>query len=314
MDDERLARYLAGQASDADRSQIEAWAKANPAHDTELRRLQAAWVPSEPAGAWNVDGAWAKVAAQLDRPAKPPISRRPVVGWLAAAAAILAVGAGSWVAIGSRPTRYETAVGERREVVLSDGSKVTLAPASRLEVLANFGNPIRGVTLTGKAWFEVDHDEARPFRVQVGKTMVEDLGTEFEIDATTTDLVVSVMSGSVAIHAGSATPVTLGPNDVATVAASGASAVDHQVEVERFIAWRKGTLSFENRPLRQVLTELERWHEISFSAKDDVLERTFTGDIPTNRLDVALATLTTAMGLTANQVGTTVTLAHKAAP
>lgn len=315
MDEERLARYLAGEASDVDRSQVEAWAAADPAHRAQLGRLAAVWANKPTAETWNVDQAWASVAARLDNAvSEPEPIRRRTLHWLAAAAVLAAVGLGSFVALSRRPLAYETGVGERREILLADGSRAVLAPASRLEIASSYGQPTRLVTLVGRAWFEVTHDEARPFRVVSGQTTVEDLGTEFEVDATSNTVVVSVMSGSVAVRSGSAPTVTLGPKDVATVAETGVSAVDHEVEVERFMAWRKGTLSFENRPLRQVLSELERWHEVNFAAKDDVLDRSFTGDLPTDRLDVAMATITTAMTLTANRVGNTISLAHKAAP
>jgi transmembrane sensor len=318
MDEERLARYLAGDASDADRSQVDAWAAADPSHAAQLSRLQVAWRPTEPAGTWDVTGAWAKVSSRLDsarfEPEIIPIWRRPFVQWLAAAGLLVAVGSGAWLTVRDRPTVYQTAVGERREIALEDGSRITMAPASRIEIAAGYGQPYRAVTLEGRAWFEVDHDEARPFRVQVGQTQVEDLGTEFEVDASSAEVVVSVMSGSVSVRSGAAATVTLGPKDVAKVTPSGQSQVDHQVAVERFLAWRKGTLSFENRPIGQVLDELERWHEVDFVASDEIRGRSFTGDLPTDRLDVAMATLTTAMTLTANQLGKTVTLTYKAAP
>jgi transmembrane sensor len=318
MDEERLARYLAGDASDADRSQVDAWAAADPSRAAELSRLQVAWRPTEPAGTWDVTSAWTKVSSRLDsarfEPEIIPVWRRPFVQWLAAAGLLVAVGTGAWLTVRDRPTVYQTAVGERREITLEDGSRITMAPASRIEIAAGYGQPYRAVTLAGRAWFEVDHDEARPFRVQVGQTQVEDLGTEFEVDASSADVVVSVMSGSVSVRAGAAAAVTLGPKDVAKVTPSGQPQVDHQVAVERFLAWRKGTLSFENRPIGQVLDELERWHEVDFVASDEIRGRSFTGDLPTDRLDVAMATLTTAMTLTANQLGKTVTLTYKAAP
>ena len=315
MDEERLARYLAGEASSDDRAQVDTWAGSDPARAAELARMQAVWRPAEAAGTWDTNRAWARISPQLDSAvAVVPIGRRPLVRWLAAAAVLGAVGAGGWFGLSERTVVFQTAVGERREITLEDGSRVTLAPATRLDVKPGFGKPDRELTLRGRAWFEVTHDEARPFRVQVGQTQVEDLGTEFEIDASAAGVLVSVMSGSVAIRTGSSSAVTLGPKDVARVDQTGQSQVAHEVAVEKFLAWRHGTLAFENRPVGQVLRELERWHEIDFVASDDVTGRGFTGDLPTDRLDVAMATLTTAMGLTANQVGRTITLTRKAAP
>src|SRR5256885_1096045 len=58
---------------------------------------------------------------------------------------------------------YVTAVRERSELRLPDGTRVRLAPASKLRVATDFGVERRDVYLDGEAYFEVVHDEMRPF-------------------------------------------------------------------------------------------------------------------------------------------------------
>lgn len=318
MDSERLARYLAGEASPLERAEVEAWVEASPAHAAEIRALEVAWQGRVAPGYWDVERAWARVAGQLDQPLVPaepiPFGRRASPRWLAAAAVLLVAAGGYWLATRDRPQVYQTAVGERRQVTLADGSRVLLAPASRLTIQPGYGQTERGLVLDGRAWFEVTHDGSRPFRVRARSALVEDLGTEFEIDATASEVKVAVVSGSVSVTSGGAPATTLGPKDLGRISPAGEAHVAHEVAVERLITWRKGTLAFENRPVGQVLEELARWHDVAFNASVEVRARTFTGDIPTDRLDDALATIGTAVGLTAHRTDRVITLAFKAAP
>src|SRR5690606_32688824 len=109
--------------------------------------------------------------------------------WLQAAAVLLVLAAGfllfGRLGGGGAPVaaaqRHTTGVGEVASVALPDGSRVLLGPASELVVAGGYGAADRGVELRGEAYFEVDHDEARPFRVRVGDALVTDLGTVFTI-------------------------------------------------------------------------------------------------------------------------------------
>lgn len=319
MDSQQLARYLAGEASSAERAQVEAWVAADGQRQQELSHLEKAWAGTTEPGTWDVDQAWSRVRGRLDsavaEPAAPPIAAigRRALPWLAAAAVVAAVGFG--VNRAFRQPVYATAIGEQRNLVLSDGSRVTLAPASRLVVARGFGSTVRRVTLSGKALFEVTHDDDHPFQVAAGGMMIEDLGTEFEVSATAAETRIAVRAGSVAVHsmAGGAR-MTLGPNDLVSVTAEGAPSLSHRVAVDRIMMWRRGRLAFDSRPLSEVLAELARWHDVSFEAAPDILAQRFNGELVASDLDRSLDVLTATLGLTRSTSGRTINLVRKAAP
>ncbi len=318
MDSDRLARYLAGEASPNDHADVAAWASANPINQKELERLSAAFKPAGQPGAYDVDQAWSRVASRLGQtvadpePIGLPLASRPAVRWLAAAAVLLAITSALVIQGRDRTVTYATTIGQQRTILLPDGSKATLAPASTIVVPAGYGKPNRNLTLAGRAWFEVTHDEAKPFRIAAAGMMVEDLGTEFEVVASGTGLQVTVVSGSVAVHrAGGGGTVTLGPQDVATISPEGQSSVDHYAPVERITSWRQGTLDFVDRPLRDVATELERWYDVELVLAPGLGQRPLNAPIPTANLTEALEIITTALGLTRADVGRVITLAPK---
>lgn len=97
----------------------------------------------------------------------------------------------------------DTARGERREVVLSDGSVVQVDPQTYLRI--KFNDDVRQVYLKrGRALFHVAKNRERPFLVQAGDTVVRAVGTAFGVERQREGLVVTVSEGKVAVLAPSA--------------------------------------------------------------------------------------------------------------
>src|SRR5215213_3505546 len=114
MDSERLARYLAGEASAPERAAIDAWAHADATNAAELSRLRTAWDPAHSSPDWNIDAAWRKVETRLREPAVTvtPIRRRSPLPWIAAAALVLlSLGVGRWWMTRNEVTLYLTGIG-----------------------------------------------------------------------------------------------------------------------------------------------------------------------------------------------------------
>lgn len=117
-----------------------------------------------------------------------------------------------------------TGRGQRATVELPDGSRAILAAESRLRYPASAehwrdADRARDLYLEGQAYFEVQHDSTRAFRVHTATGVVEDLGTEFVVAAypETHGTLVAVVAGVVALYRA--------PVDTAVAAASGAEAI-----------------------------------------------------------------------------------------
>ena len=171
---------------------------------------------------------------------------------------------------------------------------VTMAPASVLTMESRFGQTDRSLRLAGRAWFVVTHDSTRPFTVTTDGAVIEDLGTEFEINTTGPMTKVAVAVGAVAVHRTGAPSLTLSAGDLATVVSRGEPQVTHAMPIDRLSSWRVGTLDFIDRPLAEVAAELERWYDISVSVDPTVGAKLFNGPIPTDDLGQALSTIETA--------------------
>src|SRR5690606_2914859 len=78
--------------------------------------------------------------------------------------------------------KLQVPVGGTYHIQLADGTKVWLNADSELEFPSVFTTNERKVKVRGEAYFEVAKDPSKPFRVEVGDTEVEALGTAFNIN------------------------------------------------------------------------------------------------------------------------------------
>ncbi|MBW2366618.1 MAG: FecR domain-containing protein [Deltaproteobacteria bacterium] len=130
---------------------------------------------------------------------------------LAAAAVLLLMVTGIWfVQSGALDKKtYRTATGNLMGLTLADGSTVNLDAETELTV--RMTETDRQIDLeTGRAFFSVAHDPARPFVVTAGQVSVRALGTAFKVSKEKTEeIIVSVVSGRVQVD-GHPEPATTG--------------------------------------------------------------------------------------------------------
>jgi len=213
---------------------------------------------------------------------------------MAAAFALIALG-GAWIGWSQRPQPWvlETAPGETRTVILEDGSELYLAGATRLTL--DRRRP-RDVTLdAGRALFEVTHDEANPFVVEVGDATLTDLGTTFDVTRLGDGARVSVSEGSVRIDLESAT-ATLNPSD--SVIASGRGLERRTISTEDVAGWREGRLAYTGETLAVVAQDLSRAMNRPVEVSPAIANRRFIGSLTVTGDPEQSARLSRLLGVT----------------
>ena len=292
---ERIARYVTGEAGPGEAEITKRWVEADPHRGEIVRLLQSIVrnVERDDASATPVDveSALTKVKARFGEAKVIPFtqtsasdsqSRRTIFALLkvAAAAVIIIGGTVVWQAVrrsefNASALTFATSIGERRQVVLRDGTKVLLGPTSRLVVARNASDDQRLVILDGIAYFSVVHDPARPFTVKAGAISIQDVGTAFAVESDdSAGTRVAVDSGSVAIGAADqkhSRGAVLNARDRATVDAQGVVSVERSVVSEDDLAWIQGRLVFRDAPLILVGAELYRWYGVRLRVADSSL-------------------------------------------
>lgn len=313
IDWERLARYVSGEATDAEVAAVDAWKASDHERQQLVASLERRWRAAAPVASFDVDRAWARMAPQLkslkEGSVVPlvPNERPQLRSWMFALAAALLLTVGlsyRWMgaddadapaAVALAGLNAQTAIGERRAIDLPDGSKVVLGVHSTLRFEPAAPKGARIVHLDGEAFFNVQHDATRPFRVLASNVVTEDVGTEFSVRAYPGDarVRVAVREGAVSLFRrdvpGTAQVVLLGQMDVATIAADGVPKVTSDSAVERLFAWQNGDLVFDNASLAEVASELSRWYDVDVRfAEPELAGRHLTSTFKSDPIDDVL--------------------------
>jgi len=135
------------------------------------------------------------------------------------------------------------------------------------------------VSLKGEAYFEVTHDEQKPFIVTSGEQRVRVLGTSFAVQAYDdgTPLLTTLEEGSVEV-AYENKRVVLVPGEQVLVSNDTMSV--RGVNTFEYTAWRSGVFIFVDMPLVQIMNTLSKWYNINvFYASSSLGNIRFTGEL-----------------------------------
>jgi transmembrane sensor len=365
-DYEALARYLAGESSPAEEAELRRLLDASAEDAALVASMQRAFnrLPvTASAGDIDVDAAFRRVKAMRDetrgsaplpaftvargsapriRPrGQAALTRRSWIAPAIAAAAVLAIGITTWrgrgseavdpaSAVAAAPQTLRTTVGSRDSILLSDGSRVVLAPMSELSFVASAPGGERVATLVGEGYFDVVHDEAHPFVVHAGGAEIRDIGTTFSVHGGDEhEVTVVVTSGVVelgtpqgvqqgaqpAVQKGTpqgkspspATPkssVRLEKGDIGVRRADGSTSMRRRAATGDDIAWTRGALVFRDTPFRDVADRVRRWYGIELRTADSTIAaRTVTADITGEGVDRVLQVLSLSLGAEVQRQG-----------
>ncbi len=212
---------------------------------------------------------------------------------------------------------FTTAVGQRATIHLTDGSRVTLAPNSTLEIPSEFGRLSRAVVLTGEAYFDVTASARAPFAVHTGNVRTDVLGTTFVVRRYANDgyTHIAVTTGRVSVAAvgdrGSSArhpTVVLAAGMLGEVTDTTALATA-VTDMSGYTGWTHGQLVFHHTPVAQALATLERWYGYQFRVTDSaLLQRDLTATFDEKDSSNMLMTLRTVLDVTMTLDGVNVTL------
>lgn len=222
------------------------------------------------------------------------------VNWMrisgVAAAVVMVVGLFFYLKGPKDPWTELMASASSETFLLPDSTSVTLYKGSTLRY-KGFDGDAREVEMTGKVWFDVARDEARPFEVSTENTFVRVLGTEFQVDATVASrqaVKVYVAEGKVLFaRKGEKDGVILTEGMGALIPVGIGAPIVSEKGDSNDIAWLRGTFVFDETPLKEVLTVLSKHYKVSFAAND--LSKKLSGEFSTEDLDLIIDLIESAL-------------------
>ncbi|WP_446809838.1 FecR family protein [Methylomonas sp. 2BW1-5-20] len=248
---------------------------------------------------------------------RPKVSRSagPYRPWLAAGLGMAAV---CLLAIGLIMPRqsllfsdylsdYRTQTGEIRDIQLSDGSRMLMNTNSAIYV--DYTADVRRIVLLhGQVRFTVAKDGRRPFEVKTDELTVRALGTVFEVyKAAAEQTLVTVQEHTVAVLANKdsrrADSVTVAEGQGLSYKAGLPLPHPQAASLEQ-TAWQQHRLVINDRPLAELVSELERYRFGRIFLADAALKNLrVTGVFSLDTPDEALAAVGKALALREIRVG-----------
>ncbi|MEL6969769.1 MAG: FecR family protein [Bacteroidota bacterium] len=218
------------------------------------------------------------------------VSLKARTNWFSRAAAVAVIAVLATVLYYSLPQQgavewntVATAENETRELILPDGSVITLNEQTRLSYNSDLNTADeRIIELEGEAFFDVKRRTEQPFKIRTQRALVEVLGTSFNVRAPagTERAEVEVSTGKVAVRglAADEEVVLLEANDAVVIED------EYQLFLEdnsplNSSAWRTGKLQFRSSKLADALNVIERNYQVDLRWDPNTIRNcTITGD------------------------------------
>lgn len=294
-----LALLQSGGADEAQQRACAAWRSADARHELAWQRL-AAIDGDLRAGTGEARAAGAPAAREALQGVARRRSRRWMGRWLLGLAG---TGAVAWSLREGTPwpalaAEHRTATGERRRLVLEDGTRLHIASASAVDV--RFDAAQRRIVLhAGEVLVESGHGDGRPLHVATREGVVTPVGTRFVVRRGSAQggdgpwaahrSTVAVLEGAVELRPGAAAAVRVASGRQADFTARGAGPV--QPVPPHRDAWAEGMLIAERMPLADFVGALAQWRPGLLRCAPEVAALRITGSFPLDDTDRALALL-----------------------
>jgi transmembrane sensor len=237
------------QAEPARFEEFDHWLNASPEHMSAWAQVNRAWAAIDQP---STSGHWPPAAQVV------PLTLKRRNWTMLAAACVCVIALGTvWLNNPDWRADYHTGTGEIRVVQLDDGSQLTLAAQSAVDVDYR-GNTRRITLLSGEALFDVVHDASRPFQVDADDVVVRVLGTSFDVARSDAGVNVDVREGAVGVTA-NGTPYRLSAGQRLWLDADHVQARQSTIAPDEVATWVSGQQFFDNATVLEVVEQLRKY-------------------------------------------------------
>lgn len=312
---ELIGKYLAGQASQHEISELESWIKENPEHEKLFLEYKRLWIMSgfnKANDSIDVESEWKKLKSKLfaeDVKVKSLYENtrsgifRPLLRYAAIFITVITL-AGVLYLLLSKPEMEElAATNSIITTQLPDGSEVTLNLGSKLIYPSKFKGDTRSLKLEGDAFFKVTPDKTKAFIVHASQVVVKVLGTSFYLNAKAEqpDVQVTVSSGKVSFEAGTEQVILIAGEKGIFDKEKGT--LDKMAnEDENFISWKTKKMVFHNEKLEVVFRKIGQTYGTTIKIiSPEILECRLTATFDNQSLERVMEILKATFNLEISQ-------------
>ena len=287
IDIELIARHLSGESSVSEEKELMRWLAEDPDHTKLLDQYRSVWEKLgriKSVAGIDLDAEWHVLESRMEESDKvitlQPVRKRSAsfyVGRIAVVAMLAVILTFTGIYTVNR-FGYKTlaTMDQPEELVLPDGSTVTLNYFSSLKYPRRFSGEMRKIELEGEGFFEVESDPEHPFVINTRDVDIRVLGTSFNVNAYNENAAVevTVKTGEVAVTRHGEVPRTiiLKPGNKGVY-----KKTDETLEITReidknYLAWKTKNFVFEDQTLLDVSKQLSKVYQAEIIIASDSLK------------------------------------------
>ena len=304
-----IVKYLSGESASGEVDEMNRWRTSAPENELIFRQSEEAWRLTHVDRKRIYPGktkTWLGIQKDIARRYSLPVLMR-VAGIAASVALVMGLAVTHYIftggdksSIAEQPQKITLYVpgGVCSKTILPDSTVVWLNSSSIISYPSYFDGNTRTIELIGEAFFDVTHDETKPFIIQSGDLKVKVLGTSFNFKhyQEDTHAVLAVETGAVILSAGT-TAATVHAGKYATVenkslktkvhntpvantskkktddaSSTTTGMIDRETNTDQFTSWRNYKMIFRDEPFNNVLNELSRRYNAEFEIQGEEIK------------------------------------------
>lgn len=170
--------------------------------------------------------------------------------------------------------------GKQFRVTLADGTEATLDIASSITYPVAFTESERKVSVIGQVYFKVKHIASQVFKVTTQNQVIEDIGTEFNIDSYPNETITktTLIEGAISVASTkNSKKIRLQPGEQAIIAPYNIHV--EEANLEEATAWLQSKLIFHHETLGNIMKQVSRIYDVEVIWVDDVRDLKFGGSV-----------------------------------
>jgi ferric-dicitrate binding protein FerR (iron transport regulator) len=214
------------------------------------------------------------------------VQLKPFRRFLKVAAAVTIIMVGSYFYLSTLNENITTQFAENKEVILPDSSEIIMNADSKIAYSKKKWDTERNVSLNGEAFFKVAKGER--FTVTTDHGTVAVLGTQFNVEGREGFFEVTCFEGLVSVtYKGSETKLPAGTSFMVVEG----EIVPAEEPKNLNPSWMDNESTFKSIPLKYVLDEFQRQHNVKVKTQNIDLGKLFTGTFSNTNTDLALQSI-----------------------
>ena len=299
-----LKKQLKGTLKEKQRQQFQTWLDKDSTNLELFQEIEANWKEAT-AKDFKSKAAFKRMKKRIEKGDIAAQRRVRSVQWAVAASFAIMVGA-SLLFVLTRPEpeinylTKSTDRGQKATITLSDGSTVRLNAESSITYPESFTTlNSRDIVLIGEAFFDVERNPEKPFKIKSGDVLTTVLGTSFNINAyDSSEVCVALVSGKVKVNAApdnssfNQSEVYLNPGESAFYDGQSGDIKIGSFDEKKLVAWKDGIIYLSNAGYKQVFDQLSQWYGVDFEFVNAPTEQwDYSGEFEDMSLELVLSTI-----------------------